>query len=171
MVTDAVAQLKTFSPLHRSYIVAVLTEILQHYRDNLSGLAIFGSYARRENRKNSDLDLLIILQEAPRRRERLVEFIDEIELKHEHLAQRLYDEEDILCELSPYILREAEALRVQPIYFDLVSHHVVVSDPKGIVARIIASMWALLRDVGAHRVRRNNTWEWQTRRFLGGIKL
>ncbi|HHV61198.1 MAG TPA: nucleotidyltransferase domain-containing protein [Firmicutes bacterium] len=157
--------------MHRQYIDSILSEILHYYGKNLSGLAIFGSYARGENRKNSDLDLLIILQEAPRRRERLTEFIEGIELKHEDLAQRLYDEEDILCELSPYILTETEALKVQPIYFDLVAHHIVVSDPKGIIGHIITAMAALLRKAGARKVRRNNTWEWQTNRFLGGVEL
>lgn len=168
---QVMSRLKTFSPLHESYITAVLIEILSHYGENLSGLAIFGSYARGENRKNSDLDLLIILQKAPGRRERLVEFIEDVELKHEDRAQRLYEDENILCELSPYILTEAEALKVQPIYFDLVTHHVVVHDPKGVVAHIIATMETLLREIGARRVRRSNTWEWQTKRFLGGVEL
>lgn len=114
---------------------------------------------------------MIILQEAPGRRERLIEFIEKIELKHEDLAQRLYDEEGIFCELSPYILVESEALRVQPIYFDLVAHHIVVSDPKGIIEHIIRAMDDLLRKVGARKARRNNTWEWRTNRFLGGIEL
>lgn len=52
-------------------------------------LAIFGSYVRGENCKNSDLDLLIVLETAPRMRERLAEFVDEIEVEHEDLAQRL----------------------------------------------------------------------------------
>lgn len=171
MAPEAAAHLRTFSPAHRRYIESIMAEILRHYGDNLSGLAVFGSYARKENRKDSDIDLLIILGEAPRRRERIAEFVDEIELKHEHLAQRLYEDEGIFCELSPYILTEAEALKVQPIYFDLVADHVVVSDPRGIVARIITSMDALLRKVGARRVRRNNTWEWQVGRFLGGVQL
>lgn len=171
MIQQIVKQLRTFSPMHRQYIDAILSEILDYYGKDLSGLAIFGSYARGENRKNSDLDLLIILQEAPGRRERLIEFIEKIELKHEDLAQRLYDEEEIFCELSPYILVESEALRVQPIYFDLVAHHIVVSDPKGIIEHIIRTMDDLLRKVGARKARRNNTWEWRTNRFLGGIEL
>lgn len=171
MTQEAVAKLKTFSPRHRQYIQAVLAEIMSYYGANLSGLAIFGSYARGENRKNSDLDLLIVLQTAPRMRERLGQFVDAIEMKHEQLAQRLYTQEEIFCELSPYILTEAEALTVQPIYYDFVTYHIVVADPKQIVQRILHSMAQLLRDTGAYRVRRNNTWEWHTGRFLGGTAL
>lgn len=166
-----VKDLRTFSEGHRRFIDVVLREIMRHYGDNLLGLAIFGSFARGENRKDSDLDLLIILKNAPRRRVRLTEFIQEIEMKHDSLAQQLFSVEGLSCELSPYILTESEALLVQPIYYDLVDHHTIVYDPQGIIARIIESTSALLRQVGAQRVRRNNTWEWCTNRFLGGIRL
>lgn len=163
--------LRTYSPEHRRYVDGALREVMRYYGENLLGLAVFGSFARGENRKGSDLDLLVILRDAPKRRIRLAEFIREIEMKHDGLAQRLFKREGLLCELSPYILSESEALMVQPIYYDLVTHHVVVWDPEGIVSHIIDSTAALLRKVGAQRVRRNNTWEWRTNRFLGGIRL
>jgi predicted nucleotidyltransferase len=59
------SRLKTFSGHHRRYLAAVLREIIAYYGSSLLGCAIFGSYARGENRLNSDLDLLIILEEAP----------------------------------------------------------------------------------------------------------
>lgn len=163
--------LRTYSPGHRQYVNDVLSEVIRHYGENLLGLAIFGSFARRENRKDSDLDLLIILKNAGKRRVRLEEFIEKIEMKHDEKAQQLFREQGLLCELSPYILTESEALLVQPIYYDLVAHHVIVWDPQGIIARIINSTSNLLRKVGARRVRRNNTWEWRTNRFLGGVRL
>ncbi len=167
----AVRNLKAYSDGHRLFLDAVLREIMHHYGDNLLGLALFGSFARGENRKDSDLDILIVLKDAPGRRLRLVEFIREIEMKHDALAQRLFSEENLLCELSPYILTVSEAELVQPIYYDLVDNHIVIFDPQGIIALIVKSMSALLRQVGAYRVRRNNTWEWRTNRFLGGIRL
>ena len=92
-------------------------------------------------------------------------------MKHDDLAQQLFREQGLSCELSPYIVTQAEALMMQPIYYDLVDHHVVVWDPEGIIDRIISSAAALLEEVGAYRVRRNNTWEWRTNRFLGGARL
>lgn len=170
-ILSAISSLRTYSEGHHRFVEGVLREIMHHYAENLLGLAIFGSYARGENRKDSDLDLLIILKDAPRRRLRLVEFIQEIEMKHDSLAQQLFSEQGLLCELSPYIVTECEALLAQPIYYDLVDHHVIVFDPHRIVFRIIKSTSALLRQVGAQRIRRNNTWEWRTNRFLGGIQL
>lgn len=52
------SQLKTFSPRHRRYIALVLKEIIAHYDTSLVGLAIFGSYARRENRLKKFINAL-----------------------------------------------------------------------------------------------------------------
>ena len=60
---------------------------------------------------------------------------------------------------------------MQPVYYDLVVHHVVVWDPEGIIGRIISSASALLKGVGAYRVRQNDTWEWRTNGFLGDVRL
>ena len=166
-----VVELRTFSSGHATFLQTILKEILDYYGERLVGLAIFGSYARRENTNNSDLDLLIILRGASSRRERIIEFVNEIEMKHEKMAQHLYKNEGILIELSPYILNESEALKLQPIYFDLVEHHNILYDPRGIIDRIITSTSRLLKEKGARRRRRNNTWEWQTGYFLGGIDL
>ena len=44
-------------------------------------LVIFGSYARKENKLSSDLDILIILIRTNRsRHERIREFVEEIEM-------------------------------------------------------------------------------------------
>lgn len=159
--------------MHRQYIITVLNEIISCYDDILVGCAVFGSYARGDNRKNSDLDLLIILTKAPGFSRRLGYFIEHVEMKHEQLAQTLYEHEDIFIELSPYILTREEALKVHPIYFDLIEHNCVIYDSEKIIARIINSTANLLRKSGAMKSRINNTWEWNTGKlgFLGGIDL
>jgi len=165
--------MKVFTPLHRQYIITALNEVVSYYGDSLVGCAVFGSYARRDNRKNSDLDLLIILTKAPGLSRRLKDFVEHIEMKHENLAQTLYEQEDIFIELSAYILTREEALKVHPIYFDLVEYHYLIYDPENIIARIINSTAKLLEKSGARKSRTNNTWEWKTGEmgFLGGMDL
>ncbi|WP_422444838.1 nucleotidyltransferase family protein [Thermoanaerobacterium sp. DL9XJH110] len=172
-IEECVSQLNTFSSLHRQYLNGVLKRIHEYYGDLLLGLSIFGSYARRENRKNSDLDLLIILKKVPGFSQRIREFVDNVELELESLAQKLYEEEDILCELSPYILSKEESLKFHPIYFDLVEYNKVVYDPEGIISHIIESTKNLMVRNGAKKVEYGNFWEWETEKgeFLGGTQL
>ncbi len=172
-IDACISQLKTFSLRHQRYLSGVLRRIGEHYGDSLLGLAIFGSYARLENRKNSDLDLLILLKEAPGFSHRLQDFVDHVELELESFAQGLYEEDDILCELSPYILSKEESLRFQPIYFDLVEHNRIVYDSQGIIAHIIEATKDLMLRYGAKKITYGNFWEWETekREFLGGKKL
>ena len=169
----AVARLKTFSDRHRRYLRAILREVARYYRDNLAGLAVFGSYARGENRLNSDLDLLIILKEAPSLGRRVAEFVEQIEMKHEALAQKMYEEEGISCDLSPYILSRTEALTLQPVYYDLADHHIIVYDPEGLLARIIEATRKYLQGAKARKERLGNTWEWSIEKggFPGEVRL
>ncbi|AGL00516.1 putative nucleotidyltransferase [Desulfoscipio gibsoniae DSM 7213] len=159
--------------MHRQYIIAVLNEVVNYYGDSLVGCAVFGSYARGDNRKNSDLDLLIILTSAPGFSRRLGDFVENVEMKHEKLAQTLYEQKDVFIELSPYILTREEALKVHPIYFDLIEHNYVIYDPENMIDRIINSAANLLEKSGARKSRTNNTWEWDTGKmgFLGGMDL
>lgn len=151
------------------YIEQTLSSIVGYYGELLLVLAIFGSYARGENRKNSDFNFLVILEKAPSLRKRLEEFENAVE-GTEWLAQKLY-EENIFCELSPYILSREEAFTFQPVYFDLCEHHVAVFDPKNIVPELVASIEMLLRKHRAERFSWGNSWGWKTDKFLGGTRL
>ncbi|BER93360.1 nucleotidyltransferase domain-containing protein [Atrimonas thermophila] len=170
MLEATLEKLRTFSPSHKQYIKEVLTSIIEHYGNLLCVLAIFGSYARGENRKNSDLDLLVILERSQSLRKRLEEFEEAIK-RTEPLAQELYEKEGIYCEPSPYILSRDEAFTFQPIYFDLYEHHILVFDPQNMFPRLIASIGKVLREYRAQKFSWGNFWGWKAEKFLGGIKL
>ncbi len=159
-----------FSCRHRAYILNILGRVIEYYGSNLAALAVFGSYARGDNRKNSDLDLLVVLKKAPPRRQRLEEFVHQVEKKHERLAQEIYEEEDIYCDVSPYILTVEEALMFQPVYFDFAEHHLIIFDGEGILERVISSVKKLMHAAGARKTPYGNRWGWETTEygFLGG---
>ena len=166
-------KLRTYTKRHEAYVNAVLDRIAAFYGERLVALAVHGSFARGTNRKDSDLDLLIVVRDAPKMRHRIAEFVDQIEMPVEPLGQELFEKDGILCDPSPYILTAEEARNMQPIYYDLAEHHVAVLDPDGLIERIVRSVRAWLDEIGASKVRRNNTVEWQTKRvgFPGEVRL
>lgn len=166
-------RLKTYTRRQESYIDAMLDRIAVFYGPRLAALAVYGSFSRAANRKDSDLDLLIVLRDAPKMSVRIAEFVEQVEMPVEPLGQELFEKDGILCEPSPYILTVEEALRMQPIYYDFIEHHVTVLDPDFLIERIVKSVRMWLANVGATKVRRNNTVEWQTRQggFPGEVRL
>lgn len=89
------------------------------------------------------------------------------------MAQELYEQEGISCDLSPYILAREEAFKLQPIYYDLVEHHVIIYDPQSLLANIVEATKNFLAGAGAKKEWYGNTWEWGTEKvgFPGGIEL
>jgi hypothetical protein len=77
--------------------------------------------------------------------------VDAVEWPERALAQRLFAEDGISAEVSPYILRKAEALFMPPINPDLVHHHRVVLDPKGFFADLVRRIEALIARHPAER--------------------
>ena len=163
--------LRVYGPTHATYLAEVVARIRQHYGPRLTALAVFGSYARGANRLDSDLDLLVVLADAPRRRERLEDFVLHVELPLTPLAVRLQVDEGISAELSPYLLTEEEAGFFQPIYVDLAEHHVVLADPRGFLADLLARLHAFLEAHPPERFRAGSGWGWDHGGYFGGCRL
>ena len=164
---------KTYTKRHEAYVNAVLDRIAVFYGHRLVALAVYGSFARGENRKDSDLDLFIILRDAPKMSFRIAEFVEQVEMPVEPLGQALFEKDGIHCDPSPYILTAEEARNIQPIYYDFVEHLAVALDPEGLIDRIVGAVRTRLDEVGGAKIRRNNTIEWQTKRvgFPGEVRL
>lgn len=171
LLDDALESIRYFSPRHRAYVKAIVAATVTTYDVSLEGLALYGSYARGEQRLNSDLDLMIILADAPGIGRRIQTFVEAVELPNEGLAVELLRTDGVFMEASPYILTEAEALYFQPIYLDLVDAHLILLDPHGLIAHIISAVAQLRQREGAHREPVGTRWAWSTGRFLGGVRL
>ena len=158
-------KLRLFSPTHEKYIAKLLGRIIHHYSDNLMSLVIFGSYARKENRLTSDLDILIILKTARSRSERIREFVEYIELPLEAQAQKLADE-GIYVEVSPIILSTAEARYFNPLYLDMLEHAVIVVDRDGFFKKTMDRVRAKANEWGSYKEYFGNKWVWVIKKAI-----
>ena len=134
-------------------------------------LVIFGSYARKENKLSSDLDILIILRTNRPRHERIREFVEEIEMPLEHLIQGLIDE-GIFVDLSPIIFSEEGAKYFNPIYLDMVEHSIIVFDESKFVGEILEKVREHMDNWGSYKEFVGNNWTWIIKKGeFRGVKL
>lgn len=171
-ITEKIKTIRFFSQSHKEYVAKVLERIVEFYGDQLVSLAVFGSYARAENRLNSDLDILLILKTNKPRHERIREFVENIEMPLEFLAHRLIDE-GIFMELSPIILSEEEAKYFNPVYLDMVEHSIIIVDRGDFIRNILERVREQMGKWGSYKEFVGGRWMWVIKKgeFVGGEKL
>ena len=157
--------MKVFSRTHEICIKELFRKIREHYGNNLLSLVVFGSYARGSNRYNSDIDLLIILKDAPRISERIRDFIVNVEEPLEELEKKL-TEEGIYMDISPLILTSEEALNFSPLYLDILENHIIICD-RGFFRKLVEFIGeeAKKRKVLRYKVDGHDVWE------FGGVSV
>lgn len=156
--------LKCFSPAHQAFLEDLFGKIIDYYGPRLTSLVLYGSYARKENRLNSDVDLLIVLNnESKRSRLKLnEEFVKEVEFPLDS-QRNLLEKEGILLNISSLILTEAMAKHFLPLYLDMVEYHRILFDKDSFmqtkledVRRKMARWGSQKREIGGH-------WYWEIR--------
>jgi predicted nucleotidyltransferase len=141
-----------------------LRRIVDYYSASLVTLAVFGSYARREPRFDSDLDLLIVLRSGTwsRLSERTEEFVANVELPCDEDLQKLF-EEGILMELSPIILTREEAQGFSPLYLDMTSNCLILEDHEGFLESVLEKVKQQMARWGSERINVSGHWLWEIR--------
>ena len=150
-----------FTDLHRNCLALILRRINDYYGARLVSLAVFGSYARREPRCDSDLDLLLVLNSGTwsRLSERNEEFVTSVEQPCDDDLQRLF-ETGISMELSPIILTRDEAQCFSPLYLDMASDCLIVLDQEGFLEGILEKVKQRMTRWGSERVNVSGHWLW-----------
>jgi len=141
-------------------LIEKLIEALKRkYGDKFISLVVFGSVARGEARKDSDVDLLLIIDSIPERRlERQKEFM-EVEKDLEGYLNELFDE-GYFIDFSPIIKTPEEAMRLSPLYLDMVKDAIIAYDKDGFFTKVLERVRKRLEELGSKRVRMGRKWYW-----------
>jgi predicted nucleotidyltransferase len=136
------------------------TDLLGTYLgQRLVSVVLYGSAARSEATRTSDIDLLIVADDLPPgqfARKRLLAAAD-AEFEHDLAAA---EREGIETRLARIVRTPAEARRVRPLYLDMTVDAVVLHDRDGFFAGVLDRVRASLGRLGARRVRTGRTWYW-----------
>ncbi|RMF31951.1 MAG: nucleotidyltransferase domain-containing protein [Chloroflexi bacterium] len=137
----------------------VLYELARRYADlalellgdRLTSVALYGSVARGQAGPASDIDLFIVLREAPRgalRRRALLEPVRE-QLTAD--LEPLWDQ-GIYTDFVEVIRSEEEARHFHPLYLDMTLEAELLYDRDGFLARVLDGVRQRLEVLGAQRL-------------------
>ena len=137
----------------------MLKILKEEFKDDLISVVVYGSVARGDNRNDSDVDLLIIMENLPKdsmlKRIRLFETKVEDKLNLDEYWKMGY-----YISLSPVLKTPEEAEKFSPLYLDMVYDAVILYDRNYFFTRILQKLRDRLKELGAERVRMGKKWYW-----------
>lgn len=144
------------------YLVALFDRIRIHYGKNLISLFVYGSYARGENRLNSDIDLLLVVEahKIKGKVARHSDFVKNIELPLEDLDAQC-SRHKIGTEISVLIFSKDEAKKFNPLYLDMVEDHVKIHDETGFMAEVFEQVKQKMQCWGSRKKNAGGHWYWE----------
>ncbi|MEK6607373.1 MAG: nucleotidyltransferase domain-containing protein [Myxococcota bacterium] len=113
----------------------------RHLGDRLRAAVLFGSHARGEARADSDIDLLILLRDAPPFFDRCFLAVDVAREVSPNLPSRL----------SPIVYDVREAQEVRPLFYDIAIDGVVLLDRDGAWGGIRDRVLRRMKELGSER--------------------
>ncbi len=143
------------------------------FGDKLISVVVYGSVARGEARRDSDIDLLIVIEELPKSRFERLSIYMKAEEKLNQLLDKLLDEGYAIT-ISPILKSRKEAEIISPLYLDMVEDAVIVYDKNQFFENILKKLRRRLEELGAERVWIGKKWYWRLKknyRFGEVIKI
>jgi predicted nucleotidyltransferase len=138
--------------------VALVEDALQ---DNLVSAVLYGSVARGEARPESDVDLLLILEQAsPVYWERLQLLMPILRQLRRLPCWKDLEAERIFPELNLIILSRPEAEQNRYLYLDMIEDSRVLLDREDFFHRRLQTLKARLLELGARKVKQDGNWYW-----------
>lgn len=148
---------------YRTVVGKLLEELLRVFNGRLVSVVVYGSVARGDAKRNSDIDILIIVEDLPASRfERLREYLKAEEELDPLLIELM--EKGYFITLSPILKSRKEAEYISPIYLDMVEDAVIVFDRDKFFHGILSRLWNKLNELGAERVWVGKKWYWRLKK-------
>jgi len=137
----------------------LLEETKALYGKRLVSVVLFGSAARKTQRFDSDLDVLLVVRELPDGRMKRVREFDTVEKKLEPLFKALRVK-DIDTRISAILKSPEETEMGSPLFLDMVDDANILYDRDGFFSKRLEKLKEKLKVLGAQRVWKGSAWYW-----------
>ena len=131
---------------------------LKVFGNYLVSLVLYGSYARGDARPDSDIDLIVVVEDDLSDRLRVHKLIDEVEDLLMRELRDYFRSRGLTPILSPYILTRSQARMFRPLYIDVVFDAIILYDKDGFMSKVFKAVREKLKRLGAVRRRIGRKW-------------
>ncbi|BBG26356.1 nucleotidyltransferase domain-containing protein [Sulfuracidifex tepidarius] len=141
-------------------LLNTIVEIMkEEFKDDLISIVLYGSVSRGDNRNDSDVDLLIIMNNLPTDSifKRIRMFETRVEDK---LNLDKYWREGYYVSLSPVLKTPEEAEKISPLYLDMVYDATILYDKDQFFTKVLQRLEHRLIELGAERIKMGKKWYW-----------
>lgn len=150
---------------HAALIDQLVERLKDEYDDQLVSVVLYGSYARGTARPESDIDIILVLEDRGRghmgEQDRFVAFNLRFR-QQSSFFQSLHDSYRSPLFISPVIFTREEADQNHLLFLDVHEEGKILFDKDGFFARRMIELGKRLNELGSRRiVRKDGTWYWE----------
>jgi predicted nucleotidyltransferase len=129
--------------------------------DRVVSLILYGSVARGEARPESDVDVLLVLKDAPPvYRDRLRPLLPILRRLRQESCWKNLEAQGLSPSLSVLVLSREEADQNRCLYLDMLEDARILIDRENVFQNRLRALGIRLRELGARRVQRNGDRYW-----------
>ena len=140
---------------YQELLSELVRRLHKEYGREFVSLVLYGSVARGEARKDSDVDLILVLDDPPtqyyKRTERLMKVLDEVE---RNVGENI-------TFLNPIVFSKTEAMENRYLFLDIVEDGKILYDRDGFFRERLSTLKRRLQELGSKKVYlEDGSWYW-----------
>jgi predicted nucleotidyltransferase len=146
--------------IHRLYL-RLIEKLVEELKENLDlvSVVLYGSVARGNAKKDSDIDLLVIAKNLPREKIKRQKIFSKIEEKIEPEMKKLYAQ-GYYPTFSPILRTKNEAKHLSPLYLDMIEDAKILYDKDNFFSLVLERLRKRLKELHAKRKFIGKKWYW-----------
>ncbi len=146
--------------IYEKLLTRTTDDIKKYFGADLISIILFGSMARGEIQKNSDIDLLIITENLPEERLKRQDIFMKLEGEINLEIKQIYEKWGFYPYISPILKTADEAKCLSPLYLDMVTDARIIYDRNNFFKNILEKLKIELELLNAMKKKVGKKWYW-----------